>query len=332
MDNLILPDGKLMPISDLPENLQKKIQQYAALDIYKDRAKEVIEANQVDINEIVIQWLAIRKSSKTQEAYKKALDDFFIFLKSLNINPLLVKPGLTDKYMMQLTGRLKPNTIRQKMSACSSFYSLLKRYSFISVNPFHGAALPRKEYRKAIQTDLTKTIPVMNKEEYEIILEEIENRIKTFGKRSCDKRIRVGAKKLKIAIHFMAEYGLRAGAIQTIIIQDDRFSFLTKGNKSYNRILEDESKNLIMNFPNKQPFKTYGKKTMQSALKTITSFLYESRLIRYSYSCHDFRHFYAVNFYEKEKDIVRLKALLGHASINVTDVYLQSLGIKGETF
>ena len=36
---------------------------------------------------------------------------------------------------------------------------------------------------------------------------------------------------------------------------------------------------------------------------------------------HNFRHFFAVNYYRTEKDIVRLADLLGHTSINTTRIY-----------
>lgn len=36
---------------------------------------------------------------------------------------------------------------------------------------------------------------------------------------------------------------------------------------------------------------------------------------------HNLRHFFAVNYYKMEKDIVRLADLLGHASINTTRIY-----------
>ena len=36
---------------------------------------------------------------------------------------------------------------------------------------------------------------------------------------------------------------------------------------------------------------------------------------------HNLRHFFAVNYYKAEKDIVRLADLLGHANINTTRIY-----------
>jgi integrase len=44
------------------------------------------------------------------------------------------------------------------------------------------------------------------------------------------------------------------------------------------------------------------------------------------YSAHDFRHYYAVPEYRKDTDLRRVSKLLGHASSQVTEIYLRGLG------
>jgi integrase len=56
--------------------------------------------------------------------------------------------------------------------------------------------------------------------------------------------------------------------------------------------------------------------------------LYQKGIIAARYSCHDFRHFFAVHEYKKNKDIFRLSKLLNHAGIQITQTYLKSLGIE----
>ena len=46
------------------------------------------------------------------------------------------------------------------------------------------------------------------------------------------------------------------------------------------------------------------------------------------YSCHDFRHYFAVTEYEKDKDIVRISKLLNHSGIQITQDYLKSLKVE----
>ena len=43
---------------------------------------------------------------------------------------------------------------------------------------------------------------------------------------------------------------------------------------------------------------------------------------------HNFRHLFAVSFYELEKDIAKLADLLGHASIETTRIYIMESGAE----
>jgi site-specific recombinase XerD len=45
-----------------------------------------------------------------------------------------------------------------------------------------------------------------------------------------------------------------------------------------------------------------------------------------AYSAHDFRHLYTVTEYRKDWDIYRVSKLLGHVSIQITEIYLRGLG------
>jgi site-specific recombinase XerD len=54
--------------------------------------------------------------------------------------------------------------------------------------------------------------------------------------------------------------------------------------------------------------------------------LYQAGKIKVAYSCHDFRHFYAIIEYRKDKDVKRVQGLLFHSGIQATDRYLRGLG------
>ncbi|MDR2534621.1 MAG: tyrosine-type recombinase/integrase [Treponema sp.] len=55
--------------------------------------------------------------------------------------------------------------------------------------------------------------------------------------------------------------------------------------------------------------------------------LHKSSKIQAVYSAHDFRHYFAITEYSKNKDIYRVSKLLGHAGIRVTETYLKGLGV-----
>ena len=197
----------------------------------------------------------------------------------------------------------------------------MKRNGHVAVNPFHGASLPRKQYKKAVKTDQGKTIPVMNEREYREIIKEIESATRRRGKHHSHANARNGARRLLPAVRVMAEHGLRVGAVPTVEVKGDYFTYTTKGGRSETQAVKPG----IMP-AGKHPFRGYRLITIQKAFKRLTGRLCRRGAIRHAYTCHDLRHHFAVREYRLHGDLVRLKKLLGHASLNVTDIYLQSIG------
>ena len=76
----------------------------------------------------------------------------------------------------------------------------------------------------------------------------------------------------------------------------------------------------------RQPFRGIAKSTVQGAIGRLTKELAGRGVIRHAYSCHDFRHYYAIDLYRETQDVYALKEALGHATVSVTEVYLAGLG------
>lgn len=60
----------------------------------------------------------------------------------------------------------------------------------------------------------------------------------------------------------------------------------------------------------------------------LTKKLATQGLISSRYSVHDLRHAFAVKEYQANRDIYALKEKLGHASIQVTEMYIRSIRIS----
>ena len=67
--------------------------------------------------------------------------------------------------------------------------------------------------------------------------------------------------------------------------------------------------------------------TLAQHIKRLSKKLLAKKVIDKEFSAHDFRHYFATKYYQETKDSVGLKNELGHASIAVTDIYLQSIGL-----
>lgn len=274
---------------------------------------------EIDIDKYIDKWIAFKKSKNTQEAYKREIKFFFEYLSNQNISPFLCSANNADIYMEYLSNKYKPNSVRLKILACSSFYSMLSRYNIIGFNPFNGMILPKRKYKKA-------TSHVMNKKEKNIIIKEFKKLSNTVGIEAHIINTRESAKRMIPVIYFMSEYGIRVGTIQTIKIENNYFTITDKGN--IKKLIKLKNCNITrkMNLKNK-PFigDGYRKITIQKAISRVTNKLFELGLIRCPYTCNDFRHYFAAELYNRTKDVLLVKEALGHSSLHVTDIYLQRM-------
>jgi integrase len=73
------------------------------------------------------------------------------------------------------------------------------------------------------------------------------------------------------------------------------------------------------------PFGDFTPSQLQSRISYVLEGLQKQDIVKEVYSAHDFRYFFAVAEYSKDKDIYRICKLLNHASISITETYLKSL-------
>lgn len=242
------------------------------------------------------------KSIHTYKAYSAAISRLEGYTDRIKINPLSLTPAQADDfiYAMQTEGR-SPASVRRDTDACSSFFTFLERRHAGIKNPFRGTkARPAKK-------DTRKT-EVPTAREVKIILDAL-------------------APMEAAAVSVMAYRGLRAGALPDMSIKADRFTAHSKG-----KDIAGEMPKKAINAINaagldlKNPFASFTVNAIECRIKYHIGKLYKAGKIHAAYSCHDFRHFYAVTEYRKTKDIHRISKLLDHAGIAVTEKYLKGLG------
>jgi len=78
----------------------------------------------------------------------------------------------------------------------------------------------------------------------------------------------------------------------------------------------------------KKPFAWINANAIERRINYHIGKLYKAGKIGAAYSCHDFRHYFAVQEYKKDKDIVRVSKLLNHANVSITQNYLRGLGVS----
>lgn len=430
-----LQDGtRVIDINKLPANIQKQVLSHATFDILKEQAKQHLKAGQIDIAKYLRRFIKAQ-TPHTQVAYSKAIDDYIEYLHRVGVTSLLLaKAEVVDGYIEELKGaKFKPNSIRLKMSAISSFYTQLKRYGHVKTNPVHGARLPAKQYKKAFRETGSKQA-VLGERDFLLLQQHAKG-------------------KLQLAIHLMGRYGLRVGALKSIVVKENYFTYISKGSKDGRKELLAETLHLLGGKAGKvggkhsgeggkhwdgAPMATTGAtltettttssnaamppsaatltetttaagtmpaettaahsatdpiptptgtaaaeeittetagtaaphtstaeitstaatsttrtnpksvhkstngtttaatvkrlsfntQTVQKGLARLVHKLRCQNILANHCNCHDLRHFFAITHYKQHRDIYRLKNELDHASLSVTDVYLQWLKIK----
>ena len=136
-------------LNDLNESQLETIAKGYYLDTLKqDFQREVKKArlNNDAVQDLVNQWLSGFKSKHTVRSFKKNLYLFLDWLKGTSL--IDVNARLVDKYISYINSdkNISDNTKRQRIAACSSFFSNLERWEVINRNPFKGAkGLPKKK-------------------------------------------------------------------------------------------------------------------------------------------------------------------------------------------
>ncbi len=212
-------------------------------------------------------------------------------------------PRQADNYIYDLRAEGRaPASIRLDIAAISSFFSFLERRFDGIRNPFRGtkarpANLPTREL----------LIPTVG--ELQAMLEAADP-------------------ELAAAMTCLSGRGFRIGALPTLVIDGDHFSGRSKGKTIYGQMPEKVLKAIEAAGLNpRRPFFHVPSKLISGRIRHLAWKLAQKGKVREAFSAHDLRHYFAVNEYQKNLDLYRLKELLGQHSVGVTERYLRSIRI-----
>jgi site-specific recombinase XerD len=243
-------------------------------------------------------------SKHTRRGYSYAIARLEAYAERAHISPLELTPARADDFIYSIKGTAAAASVRRDIAACSSFFTWLERRHEGIKNPFRGTkARPIKKAAKSLAIPNTAEVKkiIANIPAYEAA-----------------------------AVSVMAFRGLRIGGLPGMEITGERFKTHSKG-KDISGVLPGNVLKAVKaaNAPEKRrPFAGITQEALARRIEYHIGKLHKDGKIKAAYSCHDFRHFYAVAEYNKDKDIKRVQRLLFHSGIQVTDQYLRGLGIK----
>jgi site-specific recombinase XerD len=243
-------------------------------------------------------------SKHTHRSYRSAIARLEAYAERAHISPLELTPMRADDFIYGMKGNAAAASVRRDIAACSSFFTWLERRHEGIKNPFRGT-----KARPAEKTEKELVIP--NAAEVKKIIAALPA-------------------YEAAAVTVMAFRGLRIGALPGMEITGDRFKTRSKG-KNISGELPDNVLAAIKATEaedKRRPFSGIREEALARRVEYRIEKLHKAGKIKAAYSCHDFRHYYAITEYGKDKDIKRVQKLLAHSGIQVTDRYLRSLGIR----
>lgn len=313
---------------ELDKSSQKSVIQIAMVDNLKKDLQFKAKIAKLNYDEIKTTFLANLNSAHTRDAYSRAIARLEVCLKISGKNfaelstleadqfirsSFLSKP--MDNGVLNMGGEDRaPAAIRRDASAISAFYSFVERVTNHSImNPLRGTrALPKKTAKKDIVVPSeADVVAILNS--------------------------RLMSRELRAAFAIMALRGLRVGGLPNLVIDYETitFSTISKGKEyrgTFNDAIQIPGCKSVLDYlkvfkGKRKPFAELSDARLKMQIAYWMTKMNKKSLITSTFSAHDFRHFYASHHYQVNKDIYRLKTLLNHGSIAVTETYLKTLNL-----
>lgn len=263
-----------------------------------------------------LEYLKVIKkdSDYTISSYRIDLIELYDFKNDL----LYIDEFDVRDYLEYLYSRgLNRNSIARKISSIRGFYQYLKAENMIENNCFREISSPKKDMslpKYVRNSDIQKMFLCFNNEEAlgqrnVLILEmlyatgvrigELVN-IKVNDINLYDRTIKILGKGRKERIVI---YGSYCEAALDLYMRDGRYELLNRGSCDY----------LFLN--------KNGSKLSERYIRKIIDDVVRKCEIDYHVSPHTLRHTFATDMLNNGADLMTVKELLGHSSINTTGIY-----------
>ena len=267
-----------------------------------------------------------RLDSKTLKAYSIDLKQFAAFLTPNYVNNVsLINREVLENFIAFLHNSYKPKTVKRKLASLKAFFHFLEYRDFIEINPFNKMQI---RFREPLL--LPKTIPLHTIELFLSIIYSSHANAKTdFQKRQTARDIAViellfatgmriselcslKYKDIDLYDRVVRIYGKGAKERQLQICNDCVISALENYICIYQTTPKDDNYFFI---------NTSGTRMSEQSVRNMIVKYCNLAGISQHITPHMFRHSFATLLLEEDVDIRYIQEMLGHSSINVTEIY-----------
>lgn len=264
-----------------------------------------------------------RLDKKTLKAYRIDLRQFSEQCNCTIITEIV--PEIIETYIAELHQKYKPKTAKRKIASIKALFRYLEYKELIINNPFNKIQIRFRE-----PVILPKTIP----------LNTVETLLSTIHKQRINAKTnfqRRNALRDAAVIELLFVTGIRISELCTLKCEDVSFydsSILIygKGNKERRiqignddvlRTLEEYKNNFSNEIDSCKHFfvNQNGKSMSDQTVRRMINKYATLASIELHLTPHMFRHTFATSLLEADVDIRYIQEMLGHSSINITEIY-----------
>ena len=264
-----------------------------------------------------------RLDSKTLKAYRIDLGQFS---KSTGItDPIDVSSNILETYISTLHEKYKPKTVKRKIASLKAFFHYLEYKEVVVINPFNKIQIKFRE-----PTILPKTIPLLTVESFLSTIYACRRQAPTdYQRKNALRDAAIIELLFATGMRISELCSLKAGDIS---LSDRSLLIYGKGNKERRmqignddvfQVLVEYCKTFHNKITSNSVFFVNQNQTPVSdqAVRRMINKYVSLAAIDLHITPHMFRHTFATSLLEADVDIRYIQEMLGHSSINITEIY-----------
>ena len=264
-----------------------------------------------------------RLDNKTLKAYRIDLTQFTNFFLSTNASEITTES--LESFLIHLHKNYKPKTVKRKIASLKAFFHYLEYKEIIDRTPFNKLQIKFRE-----PVILPKTIPLFLVENLLTVIYQQRTNAKTdYQKRNSLRDIAVVELLFGTGMRISELCSLRASDVnlyeRTILIygKGSKERRIQIGNEDVIQILTEYKENFSSEIRSCNHFfvNQSGKPLSDQAVRRMINKYTSLAAIELHITPHMFRHTFATSLLEADVDIRYIQEMLGHSSINITEIY-----------
>lgn len=264
-----------------------------------------------------------RLDAKTLKAYRIDLTQFCNHTQLSDIG--MITPEILENYIAGLHQKYKPKTVKRKLASLKALFHYFEYKELVERNPFHKIQVKFRE-----PVILPKTIPLHT---VEVLLSAIYSQLSN-AKTDYQKK---NALRDAAVIELLFATGMRISelcslGVDDVNLYDGTILIYGKGSKERRvQIGNDDVVNILEKY--KCDFQAEiqscghffanqnGRELSDQAVRRMINRYTSFAAINLHITPHMFRHTFATSLLEADVDIRYIQEMLGHSSINITEIY-----------